>query len=297
MTLVSFPAAAADPSEIGLTDPRRPAATRYRHAPPVTASWPVLIPIAPPRTTIDDASDARVAAGVLPDELIALARAAAVEEAGRAEAVGDYLGAVAEDDVAVSGRVRRDGPRLPRLVLVGDARRGRTGPARRSARSCCCRASGRCWRPPWVPWDQRIRAGDVGAGDLLPTAPDDDPPGARLRRFRRPGGEGGRVRVRLRPAPGARAAKVGTTPRSAGMTDRSGRTTPIAQAGPGALRHLRVLRPAARIAGHGARRLRQRVLAGRRSGGGRRVRLRRAFADRDRRAADLGQYGRPWSTS
>ncbi len=27
--------------------------------------------------------------------------------------------------------------------------------------------------PPWVPWDRRIRAGDVGAGDLLPTAPDD----------------------------------------------------------------------------------------------------------------------------
>ncbi len=27
--------------------------------------------------------------------------------------------------------------------------------------------------PSWVPWDQRIRKGDVGPGDLLPTAPDD----------------------------------------------------------------------------------------------------------------------------
>lgn len=27
--------------------------------------------------------------------------------------------------------------------------------------------------PEWVPWDQRIRAGDLGVGDLLPTAPDD----------------------------------------------------------------------------------------------------------------------------
>lgn len=28
--------------------------------------------------------------------------------------------------------------------------------------------------PEWIPWDQRIRAGDLGAGDLLPSAEDDD---------------------------------------------------------------------------------------------------------------------------
>ena len=27
--------------------------------------------------------------------------------------------------------------------------------------------------PEWVPWDQRVRAGDLGVGDLLPAAPDD----------------------------------------------------------------------------------------------------------------------------
>lgn len=27
--------------------------------------------------------------------------------------------------------------------------------------------------PEWVPWDQRVRAGDLGVGDLLPSAPDD----------------------------------------------------------------------------------------------------------------------------
>ncbi|GAB3461610.1 hypothetical protein GCM10027436_70520 [Actinophytocola sediminis] len=27
--------------------------------------------------------------------------------------------------------------------------------------------------PDWIPWDQRIQAGDLGVGDLLPTAPDD----------------------------------------------------------------------------------------------------------------------------
>lgn len=28
--------------------------------------------------------------------------------------------------------------------------------------------------PPWVPWSERLQAGDLGVGDLLPTAPDDD---------------------------------------------------------------------------------------------------------------------------
>jgi Protein of unknown function (DUF3027) len=28
--------------------------------------------------------------------------------------------------------------------------------------------------PPWVPWSDRLRPGDLGVGDLLPTAPDDD---------------------------------------------------------------------------------------------------------------------------
>ncbi len=27
--------------------------------------------------------------------------------------------------------------------------------------------------PPWVPWQERVRAGDLGVGDLLPTPPDD----------------------------------------------------------------------------------------------------------------------------
>jgi Protein of unknown function (DUF3027) len=27
--------------------------------------------------------------------------------------------------------------------------------------------------PDWVPWERRVRAGDLGVGDLLPTAPDD----------------------------------------------------------------------------------------------------------------------------
>ena len=28
--------------------------------------------------------------------------------------------------------------------------------------------------PPWVPWSERLRPGDLGVGDILPAAPDDD---------------------------------------------------------------------------------------------------------------------------
>jgi hypothetical protein len=28
--------------------------------------------------------------------------------------------------------------------------------------------------PAWLPWEERVRPGDLGVGDLLPTAPDDD---------------------------------------------------------------------------------------------------------------------------
>lgn len=106
------------------------------------------------------------------EQVIGLARAAAVEVSGGDQAVGGYLGATAEDEVAVSlafaaqdrgyrgwywsvtvAVVEQTHPTISEVVLLpgGEA----------------------LLAPPWVPWDQRIRAGDVGAGDLLATAPDD----------------------------------------------------------------------------------------------------------------------------
>ena len=110
---------------------------------------------------------------VLPERLIELARAAAVEEAGADGGVGDYLGARSEDSVATSARfaatdrgyrgwywlvtlavVEPTHPTISEVVLLpGD---------------------GALLAPAWVPWDQRVRAGDVGVGDLLPTPADDD---------------------------------------------------------------------------------------------------------------------------
>ena len=154
MTIVSFPAAAADPSVIGPDDPDSNRAEDFE---PEMPTAPAPSPPAPASLT---------------DEVVEVARAAAIEEAGRAELVGDYLGAVLEDDVAVAAAfaaadrgylgwywsvtlalVEPWRPTISEVVLLpGDQA---------------------LLAPPWVPWEKRIRAGDVGAGDLLPTAPDD----------------------------------------------------------------------------------------------------------------------------
>jgi hypothetical protein len=101
-----------------------------------------------------------------------LARAAAVQEAGAEGAVGAALDAVADDAVAVTARfaatdrgyrgwfwsvtlavLDAEHPTVSEVVLL-------PGPDALVA-------------PPWIPWEQRIRSGDLGVGDLLPSAPDD----------------------------------------------------------------------------------------------------------------------------
>jgi len=130
-----------------------------------------------PDTAGPDSSTTHPAAPVsqpvaLAGDLIELARAAAAEEAGD-ERVGEYLGAWSEDSVATSARfaaadrgyrgwywlvtvavVEPSHPTISEVVLLpGD---------------------GALLAPAWVPWDQRVRAGDLGVGDLLPTPEDDD---------------------------------------------------------------------------------------------------------------------------
>ncbi|WP_395728261.1 DUF3027 domain-containing protein [Nakamurella sp.] len=130
-----------------------------------------------PDTAGPDSSTTHPAAPVsepvaLADDLIELARAAAAEEAGD-ERVGDYLGAWSEDSVATSARfaaadrgyrgwywlvtvaiVEPAHPTISEVVLLpGD---------------------GALLAPAWVPWDQRVRAGDLGPGDLLPPPEDDE---------------------------------------------------------------------------------------------------------------------------
>lgn len=118
------------------------------------------------------AADQQHAPAVLTDAMEA-ARAAVAEHSG-AETVGDYLGAQAEDSSAVTHRFLAHLPGYQgwQWAVVVAAHPGSDhvtisevvlipGPTALLA-------------PEWVPWDQRVRPGDLGPGDLLAT-PADDP--------------------------------------------------------------------------------------------------------------------------
>ncbi|MBL7494594.1 DUF3027 domain-containing protein [Frankia sp. AgB1.9] len=102
-----------------------------------------------------------------------VARAAAVEEAGDEGAVGEHLGVEAEGDRLV----------LHRFASLAHAYRGwvwtvvttRAPRVRKVTVDDVVLTPGddALLAPAWVPWSQRLRPGDVGVGDLLPTAVDD----------------------------------------------------------------------------------------------------------------------------
>lgn len=101
-----------------------------------------------------------------------LARAAAVAEAAIPDHVGEFLSAVAEDDIAVTASFAARQPGYGgwhwsvTLAVLDDA------PATVSE-VVLLPGGGSLLAPPWIPWDQRIRPGDVGVGDLLPPIEDD----------------------------------------------------------------------------------------------------------------------------
>lgn len=101
------------------------------------------------------------------------ARAAALDVGG-SEAVGDYLRAEAEGERVVTHYF---GCTLPGYVgwhwAVTVVRASR---AKAVTVDECVLLPGRdaVLAPAWVPWEERIKPGDLGPGDLLPVA-DDDP--------------------------------------------------------------------------------------------------------------------------
>jgi hypothetical protein len=119
------------------------------------------------RVAREQAVDAACAAAV------DLARAAAVVEAGDERAVGEHLGVEAEGDRIV----------LHRFACRSAAYEGWawTVVVTRAARVrkvtvddvVLMPGDDALLAPAWVPWSQRLRPGDLGVGDLLPTAIDD----------------------------------------------------------------------------------------------------------------------------
>ncbi|MEV0668248.1 DUF3027 domain-containing protein [Actinomadura luteofluorescens] len=105
-------------------------------------------------------------------EAVDLAREAAEETAGQTR-VGEHLGLRAEGDRVVTHY----------FVCLDPAYTGwrwavtvtRASRAKNVTVSECVLLPGddALLAPPWVPWLERLRPGDLGPGDLLPTAPDD----------------------------------------------------------------------------------------------------------------------------
>ncbi len=100
------------------------------------------------------------------------ARAAALAEAGSAEKVGDFRVAVAEDDVAVTAQFAATQPGYlgwhwsVTLAIIDEGH-----PT--VSEVVLLPGEGALLAPAWIPWEQRIRPGDVGVGDLLPLTADD----------------------------------------------------------------------------------------------------------------------------
>jgi hypothetical protein len=125
-------------------------------------------------TTTDDV---RPTAEAVPDAIAAaavdVARAAAVEDAGEA-AVGEHAGVVSDGDRIVTHlfACRDEGYRGwhwgVQVVRAARAKDVTVNGVYRVPGPDALRA------PEWVPWAERVRPGDLGVGDLLPAAPDDD---------------------------------------------------------------------------------------------------------------------------
>jgi hypothetical protein len=101
-----------------------------------------------------------------------LARAAAQEEAGD-ERVGEYVSYHVEDEAAVTHLFEADktGYRGWRWAVTITS----AGPATDITVSEVVLLPGpsALVAPDWIPWQERVQAGDLGVGDLLPTSPDD----------------------------------------------------------------------------------------------------------------------------
>lgn len=117
--------------------------------------------------TLDDGSVQRALANAVEP-----ARAAALAEAG-AESVGEHVGVDREDAVSATHRFAATVPGYRGWhwsVTVATAGEGEPVTISEVVLSPGPDA---LVAPAWVPWDRRVRAGDLGVGDIFPTDSDD----------------------------------------------------------------------------------------------------------------------------
>ena len=106
-------------------------------------------------------------------EAIDLARAAVAEIVGP-DQVGEHLEVLAEGERAVTHLFGCEDPAYAGwrwAVTVGRAPRSKLVTV---SETVLLPGSFALLAPPWVPWHDRLRPGDLGVGDLLPAPPDDE---------------------------------------------------------------------------------------------------------------------------
>jgi len=105
-------------------------------------------------------------------EAVELAREAA--EASASGEVGEHLGCEAEDDRVVNHRFACRNPAYLGwhwAVTVSRALRSRVPTV---CETVLLPGETAVLAPAWLPWEERLRPGDLGPGDILPPAEDDD---------------------------------------------------------------------------------------------------------------------------
>ena len=112
-----------------------------------------------------------------PDEICAqavdLARAAAIEVAGAAS-VGEHIGVEAEADRVATHLFACLDPAYRGWRWAVTLTRASRAKAATVAESVLLPGPESILAPEWVPWRERLRPGDLGVGDLLPTPADDE---------------------------------------------------------------------------------------------------------------------------
>jgi len=106
-------------------------------------------------------------------DAVEVARAAAIEEAGNPARVGEHLGMEAEGERMVLHRFAcrmRSYVGWHWAVVLTRAARSKAATVNDVVLMPGDEA---LLAPDWVPWSERLRPGDLGVGDLLPTAVDD----------------------------------------------------------------------------------------------------------------------------
>ncbi|GAA4241601.1 DUF3027 domain-containing protein [Actinomadura meridiana] len=105
-------------------------------------------------------------------EAVDVARAA-VEGTAHPDQVGDHLGLRAEGDRVVTHYFESLDPAYAGWRWAATVTRASRAKLVTVSECVLLPGDDALLAPPWVPWLERLRPGDLGPGDLLPTAPDD----------------------------------------------------------------------------------------------------------------------------